>query len=316
MRRAGLLLVLAGCGKIGFESIARNDAGDLQDGDAAVCPMDPAPSAAKFTATVTGASQFAGSCGGDMSPELRIPFDVPDGGGTVVLSADGNNEDTVVYVASSCEPAGQEISCDRDDGVANGAELVQALPGGRYWAFLDGQKPNASLPLDAELFVELPEGGTCSGTGVPAYWRCGPDLVCLGNRCAPMCAAPTGSLQGGLTYTRNGATSGTSRHAGSCGDAGDGGRRAPEDMYILSLPTAVTSVEASTDDTVTNFDTLIYMRAGCNGAEVGCNDDVAVGTNFSSRFVTGALAAGDYYVFVDGFGFGSGNYRLSITITP
>lgn len=313
MRAAVLLLAISACGKIGFDEVPRSDAGE-PDADT-VCPMEATPTSSSLTATLTGASRFSGSCGGDMSPDLRIPFDVPDGG-TVVFAADRTNADTLVYIASSCEPAGHEVACDDRDGVGNAGELVETLPAGRYWAFVDGSEPNSALDVGLDLYVELPAGAACSS--LPPYWRCGANLTCesLSRTCAPTCIAPSAMLQGGLTYSLTGTTSGTSTHAGSCGTAGDGGRRAPEKLYILRLVNAVSSVTVSTDDPVTDYDTLIYMRRGCEGTEVACSDDVTASTNFTSRFVTGPLSAGDYYVFVDGFGHGEGTYRMSITITP
>jgi hypothetical protein len=87
-----------------------------------------------------------------------------------------------------------------------------------------------------------------------------------------------------------GTTSGPSLDQGSCG-----GDRAPEAVYRLVL-TVSSDVFVTTHGT--GFDTAVYMRNGCCGAQVACNDD-ADNRNTSVLSVRG-LAPGTYYIFVDG----------------
>jgi hypothetical protein len=111
-------------------------------------------------------------------------------------------------------------------------------------------------------------------------------------------------------------TGATNRHAGTCGEGNDGGARAPEVIYVLRLAAAVSNVQISTDHAQTNYDTLIYVRAGCRGLELACSDDIDPDTNNRSLVSTGPLPAGDYHVFVDGFGRRSGTAEVTIVVTP
>jgi hypothetical protein len=65
----------------------------------------------------------------------------------------------------------------------------------------------------------------------------------------------------------------------------------------------------------TTFDTVIYMRAGCCGAEIACNDD-ADGRR-TSVLSARNLVAGTYYIFVDGKDAGAtGAFSVDIYATP
>ena len=88
---------------------------------------------------------------------------------------------------------------------------------------------------------------------------------------APACApatptarrrATTVTLPGGR-FT--GTTTGTSLNAGSCG-----GGNAPEAVYQMVL-TQTSDVFVTTHGS--KFDTVIYMRSGCCGTEIACNDN-------------------------------------------
>src|SRR5690606_12092711 len=103
-------------------------------------------------------------------------------------------------------------------------------------------------------------------------------------------------------------------HAGSCGHANDGGLRAPEVVIAVTLADAVSNMIVNTDSSATNYDTLVYIRAGCQGPEVACNDDG--GADRRARVQTGPLPADQYFVFVDGFGTSSGDAEVTITLVP
>lgn len=311
MRAALLLIAISACGKVGFDELA-DGAVSTTDADPTGCPTAE-PTSSTFAITATGATRARGSCGGGDSPEVIFPIEVPEGA-NVVVAGDGTGADTVVYLSTTCAPQGTDLGCDLKGGAGEGAAVNMPLPAGRYYAIVDGQQPNTSIELGVEVQVELPLGASCPGAR--PYWKCGPDLQCTAGRCVPLCATPANLLSGALTHLIDGTTvNARSLHAGTCGDVGDGGRRAPEVVYLLRLTAAVSNVEVTTDDPATDYDTLLYMRAGCLGAEIDCNDDIG-GGNYASRLVTGQLAAGDYYVFADGFANGEGQFRLTITVTP
>jgi hypothetical protein len=156
-----------------------------------------------------------------------------------------------------------------------------------------GASPDAAM-TDA---VDAPVPGDAAGDGGPdrpadnAGDRPVGDLAPDGLTCgaSPLCdsSAINVTLPGGR-FT--GTTSGVSLDQGSCG-----GDRAPEAVYRLVL-TARSDVFVTTHGTA--FDTAVYMRNGCCGAEVACNDD-ADNRSTSVLSVRG-LAAGTYYIFVDG----------------
>ena len=94
-------------------------------------------------------------------------------------------------------------------------------------------------------------------------------------------------------------------------------------VYRLSLPQAA-DVSISTDPAPSDpaLDTVIYLRRTCTdpASQLACNDDLGPG-NVHSQLQLLNLAAGDYFLFVDGSrngaGFvGSGPFGLSIQITP
>lgn len=83
-------------------------------------------------------------------------------------------------------------------------------------------------------------------------------------------------------------------------------------------PTATGNAILSLCGTGTTFDTVLYVRTGScsNGATVGCNDDAcanASGKNVASQLSLPVTAGKTYFVIVDGYGQGKGNFRLTVT---
>ncbi|MBN1771328.1 MAG: putative metal-binding motif-containing protein, partial [Deltaproteobacteria bacterium] len=95
---------------------------------------------------------------------------------------------------------------------------------------------------------------------------------------------------------------------GTCG--GSGG---PDVAYELVLAEEAT---VGAEITVATWDTVLYLRTACADptTELACNDDYS---GLRSRIDPGLLAAGTYYLFVDGLYSGAyGDYTLQVTITP
>jgi hypothetical protein len=66
-----------------------------------------------------------------------------------------------------------------------------------------------------------------------------------------------------------------------------------------------------TFDTVGSlYDTVLYVLDGCEGAELDCDDDSAVGTQ--SEVVLTLTAGQTVIVVVDGFSSNSGDYVLNV----
>ena len=89
---------------------------------------------------------------------------------------------------------------------------------------------------------------------------------------------------------------------GSCGGNG------PDRVYTFTLPSrARVSIEAR------GADPLLYLRRGCEGAEVACNDDIAR-DNRNAR-IEATLEAGAYTVFVDAYDSSTTDVTLNVTVT-
>jgi hypothetical protein len=148
------------------------------------------------------------------------------------------------------------------------------------------------MPVDLPVEIPPSDGG-------------GPDLGC-----APCDSAATFITLPGGRFTGSTVPSPArpSENQGSCG-----GGAAPEAVFKIEL--------FSTSDLFitthgTGFDTVVYLRrGGCCGDEVACNDD-ADGRG-TSVIAQRALAAGTYYIYVDGADRGEeGDFTLDVYATP
>ena len=116
------------------------------------------------------------------------------------------------------------------------------------------------------------------------------------------------------TLVDEGKLDGTSKStiASPCG--GGGGVSAVAYQLYLNKPKVVV---VSTDDAVTNTNTVIDIRKGeCTPttAEVACNDD-APGVTTGASKVTTSLAAGNYYIIVSGADTAvAGDYSLTVKV--
>jgi len=163
---------------------------------------------------------------------------------------------------------------------------------------------DALSPPDAPMDVPTDLGSPDTG----AVDRPTVDATADGPACgaAALCesSAVTVTLPGGR-FT--GTTSGSSTDRGTCG-----GNQAPEAVFKLVL-TQKSDVFVTTHGTT--FDTVIYMRNGCCGSEVACNDDLD--NRKTSVLTSRNLAAGTYFIFVDGANGGaSGDFTVDIYANP
>jgi hypothetical protein len=155
----------------------------------------------------------------------------------------------------------------------------------------------------------VPANSVASCDGTSCGFVCNVGFVPVGGACARTCdtnctiAATKVTLPGGR-FT--GTTTGTSANAGSCG-----GASAPEAVFQLVL-TQQSDVFVTTHGS--KFDTVIYMRNGCCGTEIACNNDADSRT--TSMFNALGVAAGTYDIFVDGAGTTGGVYSVDIYTSP
>jgi hypothetical protein len=116
----------------------------------------------------------------------------------------------------------------------------------------------------------------------------GPDLPCGPcDSVSKFVTLPGGRFTGNTTGVNGGSSS---ANEGTCG-----GHNAPESVFKMVLDTK-SDLFVTTHGT--GFDTVVYLRNGCCGAEVACNDN-ADGRRTSVLSQRGLLP-GTYYVYVDG----------------
>lgn len=101
---------------------------------------------------------------------------------------------------------------------------------------------------------------------------------------------------------------GTSLITGSCG-----GGSGTEVAYELVI-TESTVIIASTDDTLTTADTVMYLLGDCMNptSELACNDDIDA-TNHKSS-ITASVPPGTYYLIVDNKLAGGGDFHLKVDL--
>lgn len=107
-----------------------------------------------------------------------------------------------------------------------------------------------------------------------------------------------------VTQTLTGSLAGyTADETGTCGGAG------ADRVYTFTLEApAIFSAHAS------GFDTVLYLREGCAGAELACNDDIADDDLGSS--IEAELQPGTYTLFLDAFDTDDGAFALELTFDP
>ncbi|HOC42725.1 MAG TPA: hypothetical protein PKJ99_06860 [Thermoanaerobaculales bacterium] len=140
----------------------------------------------------------------------------------------------------------------------------------------------------------------------------------------PPAPDPSVILQGGdtcatatvitsLPYSDSGTTSGfTHDYDEICPYSGS---TAPDVAYSFT-PASNMNVDITLCVGSTNYDTKLYVYQGsCPGTDVGCNDDqCSVPVSYTSELTNVALTGGQtYYIIVDGYGGGSGNYTLEVS---
>lgn len=85
---------------------------------------------------------------------------------------------------------------------------------------------------------------------------------------------------------------------------------APDVVYELNLPGDLNNLTVDTFGSA--YDTVLMVREDvCSMGDLSCNDDAQA--TLQSEIILTNLAAGLYFVVVDGFGANSGNYNLNIT---
>jgi hypothetical protein len=153
---------------------------------------------------------------------------------------------------------------------------------------------------------------------------CRGELLCSGGRCTVPAQTPLACAAAPI-ITSSGVTNGA-LGAGP-GDFETGcayGRGFGDQVYRLRLTTradVAATTQVSPDGAADDLDTVLALRASCAdpATQIVCDDDV--GTDPHSLITATGLAAGDYFLIVDGSREGAGlvatgPFQLTVTITP
>jgi hypothetical protein len=238
---------------------------------------------ATLSATTLGATpDGTAPCGiSNASPDVWHRYTVPYTG-SLTMDTCGSDFDTVLSFHSL--GLGTVIACNDD----------AAIPG-----------PGCST-LTSALSMAVNQGDQflvrVSGyQGAAGHYTLNTKVVPFNNACA----APTPVFSGTYYGNTAGATVDGSASCGTSFGTPDIWYRFRSDCSgTLSLDTAGSS-----------YDTVVSVRTGCAGAEVGCNDDVQIGTLWSSLSVT-VQPGVDYLIRVSGFNGATGNVVLHVYPPP
>ncbi|MFT6397054.1 MAG: cysteine-rich repeat protein, partial [Bradymonadia bacterium] len=286
-------------------------------GDYAVGFTAPSPGTFRFstdndTRDFDTALYARDSCGGT---ELICNDDTDGVASQVELTLDAG-ETVVVYVSGfgvACGNFALDVTEVTVDPAICGDGAVEGLEG------CDDGNTAAGDGCDAICVVEAgwdcPIGAACAET-------CGDRLIVGGETCddgntvdGDGCSATCTVESAGCPDTTT-STVGSNIASGDTCDLADADaapscatNAAGEHTVLFTAPTAATYL-FSTINGVRSFDTILYARDTCGGAEIDCNDD---GTGSLGSELSLDLAVGESVVlYVSGFGTACGDFQLDV----
>jgi hypothetical protein len=198
----------------------------------------------------------------------------------------------VVYVRKTCASSASAESMGCRDAVSPGGTASLALPRvpeGTYFLFADGfTGSEGAFDLKVTLSEPPPAPGNDNCAGATA-----------------------------LTFTNNVATvSGDTRSATDDGGASCSSATGPDVVYSFTLQAAqAVTAKLTRDSSTSSYSPVVYLRSAC--ASAASADEKGCGTGSSSTPATASatsLAAGTYFVWVDGSSKTSGKYTLEVTL--
>jgi hypothetical protein len=258
--------------------------------------------------SLTGATDGEGddllpSCAPSAGGEDRAIAWTAPAAGDYVFDLAGSDYDTTLAVLDGC--TGAELACN-DDWLAGGAsQVVVSLEAQQQVVVLvDGRRNQAGAYRLNVAPRETAERDCTDGRDPDTDGLadcddtedCGAELDC-----ALPCV--NGVMIGSFPIVANGTTVGAgndTRPSCSSGQA--------EDLALQFTAPDTRTYTVSTAGS--GFDTVLYVLDGCNGVELGCNDDVGVGRQSELQM---PLNAGDTVVIViDGYNNASGAVQIRI----
>lgn len=231
--------------------------------------------------------------------------------------------DAVLHARTECTSQMQEVAC-ADGGYSEHLEVLAQT--GLVYVFVDGTPQHSGASEGAFMLSSsgrdiVAATGSCDPAEVTS--RCEDGTRCVSGTCVADSAAVActeavsvdlGSGAASVTATTHAYAA--DHYEGTC--PFEASAALPEHIYTFTVG-ADSTFSATTDNTETNFDTYLYLRAAtCSGTQVACHDDVdLVGGNLASTINVASLPANTYYLFVDGSSnaSGTGTYRLDFTLT-
>ncbi|MCA9543457.1 MAG: hypothetical protein KC613_03675, partial [Myxococcales bacterium] len=295
-----------------------------------------------------GRDVYAATCGNQENGEVAIGVQIAELSNFTVSVTDANGEPVtaVVGIRRACDVADTEVACK---GAFSDAVTVSSAEPGLYYLIVDADQAvvdditvtvdvvsligpcNDEVDNDEDGLIDLADPG-CAGpfgaseddpaeapvcadgldndddgaTDFPDDPECQAagwgfeELVCLAE--APVAVL----VDEGAQLVLNTVGTGNDYEA-TCG----GSARSAEQVVLLRLSAAA---DVTVETTNSDFDTVLYIRTVCDDAEaeIACDDDGGAGTQ---SLIASNLEAGDYYIFVDGFGAGDGgNTTLVVTV--
>jgi cysteine-rich repeat protein len=200
----------------------------------------------------------------------------------VVLNTNTTTWDTVLYIYSSSACSGATVACDDDSGTGNASEIDTVLDPGTYYIVVDGYQTADNGPFVLNSTV-TPVGDECT------------DAIPLTLTAARTTVTGTTAI----AFTNSG---------GSC--TGGTTPTSPDVWYSFTL-TEREQVFINTYGSA--YDTQLALLDSCGGVAPTCEDDDC--TTQQDQIVR-TLAAGTYYVLVDGWNNASGAFTLNIEHLP
>lgn len=298
----GALYLSSSCGDSGSEIACNDDAGDVRHSQLSAA-LEPG----QYFLVVDGYGAEAGNYRLEVNsvPVERVVAECSRSetltGGTVAVSP-GERD----LFDASCAPTGgaermYQINLDRRSRVTLerggedvGAVYVRSNCGGDSQELVCGDRRAAAM-LDPGTYYVMVEGS-------------GP----IDTRIEPIGAA-SDACGGDVTVNPlalNATTAGSTRAAENIADPSCSAEGGADAVYLLSLERA-SSVRLFL---MSQFDGVLHIRRACldDSSEVACNDD---GPNTRHSTIVRDLTAGDYFVFVDGYGGQRGDFALHVAVS-
>lgn len=218
-------------------------------------------------------SEFLSSCGGNGAPDVSYTLTAPVDG-MYVFDTVGSSIDTILAVFDgNC--GGEELACNNDDPD-------------------DGPQSRVSVPLAAGQTVTVVVDG---------FALLGGDIQL--NAAVFEGTCPNGALGNTVPQVSSGSTlMADNTLFGSCG-----GGQASDEAFTFTAPQAgIYTIDTESSD----FDTVLYVRDGCAGTELACDDNG--GAAMTSRVNVTLEQDQQIVVVVDGFGLEEGDFDLNIDL--